>query len=132
MISGKSVCSARSAAAEWGVVYEAEDVRLKRTVALKFLPPDLTRSPDARSRFVQEAQAASALDHVNICAIHEIDQTPEGQMFIVMEHLPGETLKKKATRGVTAFMRRIFLVSPAFSRHFFTIRCIDRLFNRSL
>jgi hypothetical protein len=63
-----------------GVVYKAEDTRLKCTVALKFLPPNLTRDPDARERFVHEAQAASALEHVNICSIHEIGE-PNGQTF---------------------------------------------------
>jgi formylglycine-generating enzyme required for sulfatase activity/tRNA A-37 threonylcarbamoyl transferase component Bud32 len=78
-----------------GVVYKAEDTKLKRTVALKFLPPDLTRDNQAKTRFIQEAQAASALDHSNICTIHEIDETDEGQVFIVMSCYEGETLKKK-------------------------------------
>jgi serine/threonine protein kinase/tetratricopeptide (TPR) repeat protein len=82
-----------------GVVYKAEDTRLKRTVALKFLPPELTSEPDAKQRFIQEAQAASGLQHPNVCVVHDIDETPDGQMFIVMEHLPGETLKKKIERG---------------------------------
>ena len=82
-----------------GVVYKAEDTRLKRTVALKFLPPDLTRDPDAKERFSHEAQAASALQHTNICVVHDIDEAPDGQMFISMEYLEGETLKKKIERG---------------------------------
>ena len=82
-----------------GVVYKAEDTRLKRTVALKFLPPELTRDPEAKERFVREAQAASALQHNNICVVHDIDETPEGQMFISMEYLGGETLKRKIERG---------------------------------
>jgi len=82
-----------------GVVYKAEDLKLKRTVALKFLPPELTRDPEAKERFIQEAQAASALDHPNICTIHEIDQTEDGQMFIVMACYEGETLKKKVASG---------------------------------
>ena len=82
-----------------GVVYKAEDTRLKRAVALKFLPPELTRDPEAKERFVHEAQAASALQHANICVVHDIDETADGQMFISMEHLDGETFKKKIERG---------------------------------
>jgi len=82
-----------------GVVYKAEDTRLKRTVALKFLPSELTRDPEAKGRFIQEAQAASALDHSNICNIHEIDETPEGQLFICMACYGGETLKERIARG---------------------------------
>ena len=82
-----------------GVVYRAEDTKLKRTVALKFLPPDLTRDEDAKQRFIHEAQAASALQHNNICVVHDIDETSDGQSFICMEYLEGETLKKKIERG---------------------------------
>ena len=82
-----------------GVVYKAEDTKLRRTVALKFLPQELTRDPDAKKRFVHEAQAASALQHNNICAIHEIGETDDGQMFICMDYYEGETLKKKIGRG---------------------------------
>jgi len=81
-----------------GVVYKAEDTRLKRPVALKFLPPELTRDDDARQRFVQEAQAASALDHPNICTVYEIDSTPDGQLFIAMAYYEGETLKRRLER----------------------------------
>jgi len=76
-------------------VYKAEDTKLKRTVALKFLPPDLTRDDESKVRFIQEAQAASALQHNNICTIHEIDETEDGQMFIVMACYEGQTLKNK-------------------------------------
>ncbi len=78
-----------------GVVYKAEDTKLKRTVALKFLPPDLTHDPDVKARFIQEAQAASALEHPNICNIHEINETKDGQLFIVMSCYEGYTLKEK-------------------------------------
>jgi eukaryotic-like serine/threonine-protein kinase len=77
-----------------GVVYKALDLRLKRTVALKFLPAALTRDEAAKQRFVQEAQAASSLDHPNICTIHEIDETPDGQLFLAMTFYDGETVKK--------------------------------------
>jgi serine/threonine protein kinase/Tfp pilus assembly protein PilF len=82
-----------------GVVYKAEDTKLRRPVALKFLPPELTRDPEAKERFIQEAQAASALDHPNICNIHEIDETSDGQLFICMAYYEGETLKEKIKRG---------------------------------
>ncbi|MFQ5652758.1 MAG: protein kinase [bacterium] len=78
-----------------GVVYKAKDTKLKRTVALKFLPPDLTRDDEAKERFMLEAQAASALDHPNICTIHEIDETKDGQLFIAMACYQGETLKQR-------------------------------------
>ena len=77
-----------------GVVYKAEDIKLKRNVALKFLPHDLTRDRTAKQRFIQEAQAASSLDHPNICNIHGIDETEDGQLFICMACYEGETLKK--------------------------------------
>src|SRR5512137_2930013 len=82
-----------------GVVYKAEDTKLKRAVALKFLPPELTRNPEAKERFIHEAQAASALQHNNICTIHDIDETPEGQLFIVMDLYEAETVTKKIECG---------------------------------
>ena len=82
-----------------GVVYKAEDARLKRLVALKFLPQELTLNSAAKERLVQEAQSASALDHPNICTIHEIDETPDGRLFLAMAYYDGETLKERIARG---------------------------------
>ncbi|MBI3667333.1 MAG: serine/threonine protein kinase, partial [Acidobacteria bacterium] len=82
-----------------GVVYKAQDLRLDRLVALKFLPRDFGADEDQKKRFIHEAKAASALDHSNICTVHEINQTDDGQLFIVMAYYEGETLKKKIERG---------------------------------
>ena len=84
-----------------GVVYKAEDIRLKRTVALKFLPPEFMRLPDARERFIREAQSAAALSHPNICTIHEVDET-DGQPYIAMEFVSGASLRQKVAKGPMA------------------------------
>lgn len=90
-----------------GIVYKAEDTKLKRRICLKFLPAELTRDPDARERFIQEAQAASALDHPNICTIHEIEDTEAGQIYIAMACYQGESLKEKIARGPLKFEEAI-------------------------
>jgi serine/threonine protein kinase/pimeloyl-ACP methyl ester carboxylesterase/Tfp pilus assembly protein PilF len=81
-----------------GVVYKAEDITLKRPVALKFLPLEFTESDEAKERFIREAQAAAALDHPNICTTYEIAEA-EGQTFIAMAYVDGETLSEKIELG---------------------------------
>ena len=66
---------------------------------IKLLPPELTKDATAKQRFLQEAQAASALDHPNICTIFEINETDDGQLYLVMAHYEGETLKDRISRG---------------------------------
>ena len=81
-----------------GVVYLAEDTKLGRRIALKLLPAEWTRSSKARVRFLHEAQTAAALNHPNICTIHEVDDT-DGQVFLAMEHIDGESLRERVERG---------------------------------
>ncbi len=77
----------------------AQAPRLHRQVAIKLLTADLTRDETAKQRFLQEAQAASALDHPNICTIYEINETDDGQLYLVMAYYEGETLKERIERG---------------------------------
>ncbi|OFW59529.1 MAG: hypothetical protein A2Y75_10160 [Candidatus Solincola sediminis] len=84
-----------------GVVYMAEDIKLKRSVALKFLPQHLMHSPELKERFLVEAQAAAALSHANICVIHEVGEE-EDRSFIAMEFVEGETLRDKTKKGPLA------------------------------
>jgi len=81
-----------------GVVYKAEDLKLKRCVALKFLPPHLMDEPDLKERFLIEAQAAAALSHPNICVIHEVGESSE-HPYMAMEYVEGETLRDKIHKG---------------------------------
>jgi serine/threonine protein kinase len=78
-----------------GIIYKAEDLKLKRTVALKLLPESFIKDEESKRRFILEAQAASSLQHNNICTIHEIDETPDGQLFIAMDYYEGVNLKNK-------------------------------------
>ncbi|HVP89890.1 MAG TPA: protein kinase [Terriglobales bacterium] len=82
-----------------GIVYKAEDIVLQRTVALKFLPAQWTADPEARERFVHEARAASALDHSNICNIHEIGEAEDDRMYIAMAFYEGKSLREKIAQG---------------------------------
>lgn len=86
-----------------GVIYRAHDLRLDRQVALKFIAPELRRDSEARRRFQHEARAASALDHPNICTIHDIEETDDGRAFIVMSAYEGETLRERIGRGSLPF-----------------------------
>ncbi len=90
-----------------GVVYKAQDTRLERFVALKFLPPHLIQAEEEKKRFIHEAKAASALDHPNICTIYEIDETEDAQMFIAMACYEGESLMEKIERGPLAIEEAI-------------------------
>ncbi len=85
-----------------GVVYRARDVRLDRTVALKVIAPEIGPDSEARRRFLNEARAASALDHPNVCTVHEIAETDEGRLYIVMAAYDGETLRARLGRGPMA------------------------------
>src|ERR1041384_1449269 len=82
-----------------GEVYKARDTRLERDVAIKILPAILTDSEQARERFQREAGAVAALQHPNICTIHDVGETSDGQVFLVMELLDGDTVQQRLTRG---------------------------------
>jgi class 3 adenylate cyclase/Tfp pilus assembly protein PilF/tRNA A-37 threonylcarbamoyl transferase component Bud32 len=97
-----------------GHVYKAEDLKLKRSVAIKFLPPDLISNREMKSRFIHEAQAASALDHPNICTIHEIDETEDGELFIVMScYDEGVSLREKMETGKIPIKETIDIIKQA-------------------
>ena len=96
-----------------GVVYEAEDIQLGRTVALKFLAPELVRDRAAKARFLTEARAASALDHPNICAIHEVGESEDNLLFLAMPRYDGESLDRRIARGPLAVAAAIEIVVQA-------------------
>src|SRR5205814_10691976 len=79
--------------------HNATDIRAGRTVAPKYRPPAPTRPPQAKQRFIREAQAASSLDHPNICTIYEFDETDAGQLFFAMAYYDGETLRRRLERA---------------------------------
>jgi TolB-like protein/Tfp pilus assembly protein PilF/predicted Ser/Thr protein kinase len=81
-----------------GVVFKAEDTKLRRTVALKFLPAEIAGDPEAKKRFLREAQAAAILDHPNICPVYEVDES-EGEMFLTMAFIEGRSLKDRIAEG---------------------------------
>jgi len=94
-----------------GVVFKAQDTKLKRTVAIKFLLPELTQDKQAKDRFINEAQAASALDHPNVCTIFEIGEIEEGELFIAMAFYEGEPLRNALKRGPVDIDEAIRLAS---------------------
>jgi tetratricopeptide (TPR) repeat protein len=98
-VAGKYRVGRKLGAGGMGVVYEAEDLRLHRTVALKFLPAGLTADAEARERFIHEARTASSLDHPNICTIHDVDESEDGGLYIAMACYKGESLKDRIARG---------------------------------
>jgi serine/threonine protein kinase len=98
VIAGKYTIISELGKGGMGVVYKAEDTKLERKVALKFLPPELSEDPEARERFVREAKAAAALSHSHICTVYEIGEE-ENRLFIAMECIEGESLRQKILRG---------------------------------
>ncbi|HEV7517808.1 MAG TPA: serine/threonine-protein kinase, partial [Thermoanaerobaculia bacterium] len=96
-----------------GVLYRAEDTGLGRTVALKFLAPELVRDPVAKMRFLTEARSASALDHPNLCTILEVGETEEGLLFLAMPLYEGESLEHRMTRGPLALEQALDIATQA-------------------
>jgi serine/threonine protein kinase len=94
-----------------GIIYKAEDLKLKRTVALKVLPESFTQDEESKRRFISEAQNASSLQHNNICTIHEIDETEDGFLFISMDYYEGETLKTKISKELISLDDIINIIS---------------------
>ena len=112
LISGKYQITRELGKGGMGTVYQAEDTKLRRTVALKFLSPRLTSNPDARRQFVREARATSALDHPNICTIYEIDETEDGEMFIAMAYYKGQSLSDKMSKAMLSLEEILDIAVP--------------------
>jgi serine/threonine protein kinase len=93
-----------------GVVYRAADSRLRRTVAIKTVPATLASNPRAKQRFLNEARAASALDHPNVCTVYEIEETDTGQLYLTMPCYDGDTLKSRLKRGSVPMSEAVLLV----------------------
>jgi serine/threonine protein kinase len=103
----------RIGAGGMGVVYKAEDTKLGRTVALKFLPPEMTRDRKAKERFMAEARAASAMDHSNICTIYEIEEADDDRIFISMAYYQGKTLRDRIAEGPLELGEALDIASQA-------------------
>jgi TolB-like protein/Tfp pilus assembly protein PilF/predicted Ser/Thr protein kinase len=95
-----------------GVVYKAEDTKLRRTVALKFLPAAIARDPQAKKRFLREAQAAAILDHPNICPVYEVDEA-DGEMFLTMAFIEGRSLKERIAEGPLPLLEALAIAAQA-------------------
>ena len=98
LVAGRYKILGTAGAGGMGIVYKAEDTKLRRTVALKFLPAAMALDPQAKKRFLREAQAAAILDHPNICPVHEVDEA-EGEMFMAMAFIEGRSLKERIAEG---------------------------------
>src|SRR5262245_60591890 len=99
MVAGRYELVSERGRGGMGVVYKARDLKLDRFVALKFLPSEWSQDESARNRFRREARAGSATYHRNVCTVHDIDSTDDGQLFIVMADYDGETLKETLEDG---------------------------------
>jgi hypothetical protein len=95
-----------------GVVYKAEDTKLRRTVALKFLPTAIALDPEAKKRFLREAQAAAILDHPNICPVYEVDEA-QGEMFLTMAFVEGRSLKERIAEGRLPLIESLSIAAQA-------------------
>jgi serine/threonine protein kinase len=115
LIAGKYRIVEEVGAGGMGVVYKAEDLKLKRAVALKFLPPHLMDAPELKERFLIEAQAAAALSHPNICVIHEVGES-EDRPYIAMEYVEGETLRDRVRKGPLEPGEAVDIIRPGRGR----------------